>query len=132
VPARSLPFERAVRGLSVTQMNDPKTCLQEMPLTKHTVTFDSAHKLAYVYAAGRTTNRGQIVRTVDVELKKTTLYLDIDESGHVLGVEVLAPSRVSLAEVMQQFSKKFKPRRLKRRPPKVAAPTPEGTNPAST
>ena len=85
------------------------------------MTFDGAHKLAYVYAPGcdHTTNRGKVARTKDVELKRTTLYLDLDETGRVIGVEILAPSRVTLTEVMEQFSKKFKPKAKKKKRKKV-------------
>jgi uncharacterized protein YuzE len=100
----------------------------EALVNKHLVTFDGKHKLAYVYAPGcdHLTNRGRVARTKDAELKRTTLYLDLDETGRVIGVEILAPSRVTLTEIMEQFSKKFKPKAKKkkrfRKPPK---PEPE-------
>ena len=85
---------------------------------KHLMTFDAAHKLAYVYATTEPTGKGKVARTVDVMVKRTTLYVDLDETGRVLGVEVLAPSRVTLTEIMEQFSKKFAaPKRKKPKPP---------------
>lgn len=86
-------------------------------MATHTMTFDGAHKLAYIYAPGRDheTNKGQVARTVDVELKKTTVYLDLDKEGNVIGVEILATSRASLTEIMEQFTKKFRPRKKKAR-----------------
>ena len=86
---------------------------------KHLMTFDVAHKLAYVYATDKPTGKGGVSKTVDVEVKRTMLYVDLDEDGRVLGVEVLAPSRVTLMEIMEQFSKKFKAKKVKRKLPKA-------------
>ena len=80
----------------------------ESDLLPFTMTFDSKVNVVYIYNRGRRSQKGVVVKTVEVDDvdKNGGVYLDYDKDGKIFGIEILSPKNVTLLEVLKLFSEK--------------------------
>lgn len=67
--------------------------------TAHRLTYQVMGNITYVYAADLNpeSNKGKVKRTKEL---KNGLLVDLNSEGEVLGVEIMNPSKITLAEII--------------------------------
>ena len=66
-----------------------------------TMTFDSEAGVVYIYNRGRQSQKGVVIKTLEVE-GYDNVYLDYDKDGKIFGIEILNPGKkITLMEVLK-------------------------------